>query len=292
MANLVRKLLSRTPLGDKLPPVVPVVRLSGIIASTARFGPRGLALEHLAMPLQRAFSIDGIKAVALAINSPGGSPVQSALIGNRIRSLATDKSLPVYAFVEDVAASGGYWLACAADEIWADAASIVGSIGVISSGFGFEGLIERWGIERRVHTSGERKGMLDPFRPEDPRDVDRLKQLQREIHDNFIDWVKARRGSRLKFDSLEGGEPGLFSGEFWTAQRALNYGLVDGIGHLRGVLRSKFGEKVRTPVIAERRGFFARRLGLDGPDMSRFSGFGSELVAAAEERLWWQRFGL
>jgi serine protease SohB len=289
--TLVRKLLERTPLADRLPAVVPVIRLSGIIAAGARIGPRGLALENLAGILERAFGMSGAKAVALAINSPGGSPVQSALIGGRIRQLSLEKNLPVYAFVEDVAASGGYWLACAADEIWADSASIVGSIGVISASFGFQDLLRRAGIERRVHTAGERKGMLDPFSEEKPEDVARLRRLQDEIHAEFIDWVKIRRVGRLKPEALDGGEAALFSGEFWTAQRALNYGLVDGIGHLRGVLRARFGEKVRTPVIGQRRGFLSRRLGLETPAMP-FAGLGDDLIAAVEERVWWQRFGL
>src|SRR5690348_7753609 len=179
-------------------PAVPVVRLSGVIAAGALLGPRGLSIETVAPLLARAFSLRGAKAVALAINSPGGSPVQSALIAQRIRLLATEKKLPVIAFVEDVAASGGYWLACAADEIIADPASIVGSIGVISSGFGFKDLIARLGIERRVHTSGERKSTLDPFRDENPEEVERLQRLQAEIHDGFKDWVRQRRADKLQ----------------------------------------------------------------------------------------------
>src|SRR5439155_11895576 len=190
-------------------PVVPVVRLSGVIASSGLLGNRSLSIETVAPLLKRAFDMRGAKAVALAINSPGGSPVQSALIAQRIRLLAAEKKLPVIAFVEDVAASGGYWLACAADEIIADPASIVGSIGVISAGFGFQGLIARLGIERRVHTSGEKKSMLDPFRDEDPDDVGRLKQLQAEIHDGFKGWVRERRADKLKANDGE-----LFSGAF------------------------------------------------------------------------------
>jgi len=179
-------------------PVVPVVRLSGVIASGGLLGRAGLSIETTAPLLARAFAQRGAKAVALTINSPGGSPVQSALIAQRIRLLANEKKLPVIAFVEDVAASGGYWLACAADEIVADAASIVGSIGVISAGFGFKDLIAKIGVERRVHTSGENKSMLDPFRDENPEDIERLKRLQGEIHDGFKDWVRERRGSKLK----------------------------------------------------------------------------------------------
>jgi signal peptide peptidase SppA len=226
--------------------------------------------------------VRGAKAVALIINSPGGSPVQSALIAQRIRLLAAEKNLPVLAFVEDVAASGGYWLACAADEIIVDPASIVGSIGVISAGFGFQDLLARAGIERRVHTSGERKAMLDAFRAEQPDDVDRLKRLQAEIHDGFKDWVRARRAGRLK-----GDEASLFSGEFWTGTRGLELGLVDGLGELRATLQARYGAKVRLPLIAQRRGLLQRfRLGA-GIDQ-----LGPATLAAIEERQHWQRFGL
>src|SRR5215470_12092108 len=180
-------------------PVVPVVRLSGVIASASgMLGSRALSIESVAPLLKRAFDMKGAKAVALSINSPGGSPVQSALIGQRIRLLAQEKDLKVIAFVEDVAASGGYWLACAADEIIVDPHSIVGSIGVISAGFGFQDLLARIGVERRLHTSGERKSMLDPFRPERPEDVERLGRLQAEIHDGFKQWVRERRRATLK----------------------------------------------------------------------------------------------
>jgi signal peptide peptidase SppA len=263
-------------------PVVPVVRLSGVIASGSLLGPRGLSIESTAPLLARAFAQRHAKAVALAINSPGGSPVQSALIAQRIRLLAREKNLPVIAFVEDVAASGGYWLACAADEIVADAASIVGSIGVISSGFGFKDLIARFGIERRVHTSGEKKGMLDPFRDEDPDDVARLKRLQAEIHDGFKAWVRERRAGKLKGDESE-----LFSGEFWTARRGLELGLVDSLGELRTVLQARYGAKVHLPVIAPRRRFL-QRFGIGGS----IEQVGPATLAALEERAHWQRFGL
>jgi signal peptide peptidase SppA len=263
-------------------PAVPVVRLSGVIAAGGLLGSRGLSSESVAPLLARAFSLPGAKAVALAINSPGGSPVQSALIAQRIRLLAAEKKLPVIAFVEDVAASGGYWLACAADEVIADPASIVGSIGVISAGFGFQDLIARYGIERRVHTSGERKSMLDPFRPEDPDDLERLKRLQVEIHDDFKDWVRQRRGTRLK-----GDEALLFSGEFWTARRGLEMGLVDALGELRSVLQQRYGAKVHLPVIAPKRRLLSR-FGLGG----NIDSIGPATIAALEERAHWQRFGL
>jgi ClpP class serine protease len=208
--------------------------------------------------------------------------VQSALIGQRIRLLAREKNLKVIAFVEDVAASGGYWLACAADEIVVDPSSIVGSIGVISAGFGFQDLLARIGVERRVHTSGERKAMLDPFRPEREEDVERLKRLQAEIHDDFKAWVRERRAGRLK-----GEEAALFSGEFWTGRRGLELGLVDGLGELRGTLQARYGQKVMLPLIGPRRSLMAR-LGL-GSSLDRLA---PAALAAIEERQHWQRFGL
>ena len=268
-------------------PVVPVVRLSGVIASAGgMLGGRALSIESAAPLLKRAFDMRGAKAVALAINSPGGSPVQSALIAQRIRLHAQEKGLPVIAFVEDVAASGGYWLACAADEILVDPSSIVGSIGVISSGFGFQDLIARYGVERRVHTSGERKAMLDPFRPENPDDVERLKRLQAEIHDGFKDWVRQRRGRLLKADDAT-----LFNGEFWTGKRGLELGLADGLGELRTTLQARYGTKVRLPVIGPRRSLLAR-FGLSTGLATGLGEIGPATLAAIEERLHWQRFGL
>jgi serine protease SohB len=263
-------------------PAVPVVRLSGVIASSSLLGARALSIDSVAPLLARAFALRGAKAVALAINSPGGSPVQSALIAQRIRLLATEKKLPVIAFIEDVAASGGYWLACAADEIIVDPASIVGSIGVISAGFGFKDLIARLGIERRVHTSGERKSTLDPFRDENPEEVERLQRLQAEIHDGFKDWVRQRRAGKL-----QGDEGMLFSGEFWTGKRGLELGLVDGIGELRAVLQARYGAKVHLPVIAARKRLL-QRFGLGGS----LEQIGPAALTALEERFHWQRFGL
>jgi signal peptide peptidase SppA len=263
-------------------PVVPVVRLSGVIAAGGLMGGRSLSIESVAPMLKRAFDMRGAKAVALSINSPGGSPVQSALIGQRIRLLASEKDLKVIAFVEDVAASGGYWLACAADEIIADPHSIVGSIGVISAGFGFQDMIARFGVERRVHTSGEHKSMLDPFRAEKPEDVERLKRLQAEVHDGFKDWVRQRRAGKLKDD-----ESRLFTGEFWTGKRGLTLGLVDSLGELRTTLQGRYGAKVHLPVIGPRRRLLSR-LGLG----SGVEAIGPAALAALEERLYWQRFGL
>lgn len=276
MLNWIRNRFRRSP-------TVPVIRLSGVIASSGGLlSGRSLSIDSVAPLLKRAFEMRGAKAVALAINSPGGSPVQSALIAQRIRLHAAEKNLPVIAFVEDVAASGGYWLACAADEIIVDPSSIVGSIGVISAGFGFQELIARHGVERRVHTSGERKAMLDPFRPENPEDVERLKRLQAEIHEGFKDWVRERRGRLLKAD-----EAALFNGEFWTGKRGLELGLADSLGELRATLQARYGAKVRLPVIGPRRRLLSRfglAAGLDE--------IGPATIAAVEERLHRQRFGL
>jgi signal peptide peptidase SppA len=275
MFNWIRTIFRRGP-------VVPVVRLSGVIAAGGLMGARGLSIESVAPLLTKAFKTSGAKAVVLSINSPGGSPVQSALIASRIRLLADENKIPVIAFVEDVAASGGYWLACAADEIIVDPASIVGSIGVISSGFGFHELIARYGVERRVHTSGESKSMLDPFRPEKAEDIARLSRLQAEIHEGFKGWVRERRGSRL-----QGDEAMLFSGEFWTGRRALELGLVDALGDLRTILQGRFGTRVHLPVISPRRSFLAR-FGIG----SSIDMIGPSTLAALEERAYWQRFGL
>jgi serine protease SohB len=269
-------------------PVVAVVRLHGVIG---RIGPlrSGLTLAGLAAVIERAFKQRHLKAVAISVNSPGGSPVQSSLIFKRLRALAEEKDVPILAFAEDAAASGGYWLACAGDEIFADENSIVGSIGVISGGFGFPELLKRIGVERRMHTAGENKGMLDPFQPEKPEDVKRLESLQTDIHESFIGLVRSRRGKRLKGDEKE-----VFSGAFWTGKRAFELGLVDGIGDLRTVLRDRFGDKVRLRVIQARRGFLSRRLGFrnssEGPPAP--SGWAAELLAAVEERFLWNRLGL
>src|ERR1700693_5062982 len=249
--DLLRKLVPARFRTDI--PVVPVVRLSGVIGVVTPLRP-GLMLSRLARSLERVFPVRNVRAVALIVNSPGGSPAQSHLIFRRIRQLAQEKKLPVIAFVEDVGASGGYMLACAADEIICDQYSIVGSIGVVGGSFGFPKLMEKLGIERRVYTSGERKVMLDPFLPEKPEDLKRIKAIQKDIHEHFIALVKERRGSKLKSNDKT-----LFSGEFWTAQAAIELGLADRIGDLRSTLRERYGEKVRTPLIAADRGLFGRR---------------------------------
>lgn len=253
-------------------PVVAVIRLQGTIAA----GPRGLNDQALAPAIERAFARGKPAAVALQINSPGGSPVQSALIAARIRRLAEEKGIPVHAFVEDVAASGGYWLAAAADRIWVDRASIVGSIGVISAGFGFHDLIGRIGVERRVHTAGRSKSMLDPFRPEKPEDVERLDAILIDMHGIFIDHVKARRGSRLTDD------PELFTGAFWTGQGAIDRGLADGFGHIAPKMKELFGDKVRFRRYGPRRGLLSR---LGGAALD-------EALGAIEERAAYARYGL
>jgi signal peptide peptidase SppA len=267
-------------------PVVPVVRLSGPIGAVMPLR-SGLAMSSVAPLLERAFSVPGAKAVALVINSPGGSAAQSHLIFKRIRSLSEEKKLPVIAFVEDAAASGGYMIACAADEIYADPASIVGSIGVVSASFGFHELIERLGIERRVHTAGKSKAMLDPFRPENPDDVVRLKGLQVKIHDVFADLVRDRRGEKLN-DSYDD----LFSGAFWVGAEAVDLGLVDGLGDIRSVMRQRFGEKVRFRMIEPARSpLLGRLLGRRPVGESSLIDPG-EIVGALEERAAWARLGL
>ncbi len=270
--------------GDR--PVVPVVRLIGVVGFSTPLKP-GLTLAGIARTLDRVFAVRNAAAVALSINSPGGSPAQSHLIFRRIRELAEEKQRRVIAFVEDAAASGGYMIACAADEIIADPNSIVGSIGVVGGSFGFDKLIAKIGIERRLYTSGEHKAMLDPFLPENLDDVARLKTLQREIHDDFIALVKSRRG-----DKLNGPESDLFSGEYWTGKRALGLGLVDAIGDLRSTLRARFGDKVYTPLVTAERSLFGRRVWGVGGSAFGQSGLAEDMISALEARALWARYGL
>ena len=284
MRRLLARLTFRRP-----PPVVAVVRLSGVIGRGGMFGSR-ISLETVAPLLQRAFRQPGLKAVALEINSPGGSAAQSALIHNRIRALAAERDVPVMAFVEDVAASGGYWLATAADEIFVDDNSILGSIGVIYSGFGFHEAIEKLGVERRLYTAGEKKSLLDPFLAVNSDDLDRLRRVQGDIHGNFKEQIRARRGARLAET-----DPDLFSGEFWLGRKAIGLGLADGIGDIRSVLRERYGRKVVIRKIGRPRGWLARRLrpglflGGDGEEAGSLAG---DLLGAIEARLWWSRYGL
>lgn len=265
-------------------PVVPVLRLSGPIGMNIPLKP-GLTLASLEMPLARAFSIKRAPAVAIVINSPGGAAVQSHQIFQRIRALAAEKDKKVIVAVEDVAASGGYMIALAGDEILVDQGSIVGSIGVVSAGFGFAKLIDRIGVERRVHTAGDRKVMLDPFRPERKEDVEHLKSLQADIHAMFIDLVKTRRGAVLSDD------PDLFSGTFWSGNRAVTLGLADRVGELRAVLKERYGKDVQIKTFPTERSAWRRRLGLLGREDAAMR-IVDRVIAGIEERLLWNRFGL
>jgi signal peptide peptidase SppA len=268
-------------------PVVPVVRLSGAIGTVMPLR-TGLSIAGIAPALERAFATPRARAVAIVINSPGGSAVQSHLIYRRIRDHAAQAKLPVFAFVEDAAASGGYMIACAADEIIADPSSLVGSIGVVSAGFGLDRLIERFGIERRVHTAGESKSMLDPFRPEDPRDIERLKGIQGRVHTLFKALVRERRGAKLV------GEDGdLFTGEVWTGAQGLEIGLVDGLGDIRSVMRARYGDEVQLRLIpAAKPSLVARWLGRGaGPQVGGLID-PAEALGVLEERAAWARLGL
>jgi signal peptide peptidase SppA len=285
--RLPDRIVSRLPgklgeRGDK--PVVSLVRLQGVITAISGPVPRSVInAAAVEKTLERAFAPDRLAALALLINSPGGSPTQSALVADRIRQLAAEAEVPVFAFCEDVAASGGYWLACAADQIYAHATSFVGSIGVISQGFGLDGLIERFGVQRRLYTAGTSKSRLDPFLPEKPEDVEWLRGLQDELHELFRRWVTDRRGDRLK------GTDELFTGEVWTGARALEMGLIDGLGTPRGVLTERFPDADLVPV--EARKPLLARLGIGAPAAA-----GADLVLgmaqAADIRATWARYGL
>src|SRR5258705_2779309 len=273
------------------PAVVPVVRLSGLIGAVTPLRP-GMTLAGIAKTLERVFTMKNAKAVALLINSPGSSPVQSRQIYLRIRQLAAEKNLPVLVFVEDVAASGGYMIACAGDEIFCDPSSILGSIGVVGGGFGFQDLLKRIGVERRLYTAGEHKATLDPFLPANPDDVARLQTLQGEIHAIFIALVQGSRGARLK-----GTEDVLFTGEYWAGEKSVSLGLADKIGDIRSTLRERYGEKVLTPVIAPASGMLSGLLGRGSPGagaLAAFDGIGGlpdDLISALETRAIWAKFG-
>ncbi|HEV7276870.1 MAG TPA: S49 family peptidase [Devosiaceae bacterium] len=258
--------------------VIPVVRLNGVIAADPR--PGRLNLANVDPLLERAFRLNRAPAVAIVVNSPGGSPVQSRLIAKRIRDLADQHQRKVLVFVEDAAASGGYFIAVAGDEVIADPSSIVGSVGVIFAGFGFVEAIGKLGIERRVHTAGKNKSTLDPFLPEKREDVERIKSLELDVHKVFIDWVKQRRGEKL-----QGSDDDLFTGEFWSGVRGLQLGLVDAVGDLHEVLRSRYGEDLRLRVIAPKKSLFALpRFGLSSQL--------TDLAASVEDRALWARLGL
>ncbi|MGB3501910.1 MAG: S49 family peptidase [Mesorhizobium sp.] len=269
--------------------VIPVVRLQGVIASGGGALRQNLSLASTVAQIEKAFAYKAAPAVAFAINSPGGSPVQSRLIYKRIRDLAAEKNKRVYVFVEDVAASGGYLIALAGDEIIADPSSVVGSIGVISASFGFPELLKKIGVERRVHTAGGNKSILDPFKPEKKEDVQRLKELQLEIHGVFIDLVKERRTGRLAENE------DLFTGMFWTGLRGKELGLVDHLGDMRSFLRDRYGDKVKLQLVSPQRGFFGRRIAAlrGGSDPAQIAAHAaSGLADVMEERAHWSRFGL
>ena len=269
---------------------IPLVRLSGVIqAGGSQFRP-ALNLANIEELLEKAFDFKKAPAVAISINSPGGSPVQSRAIFNKIRALAKEKEKKVLVFVEDVAASGGYLIALAGDEIIADPTSIVGSIGVISGGFGFPELIKKLGVERRVYTAGENKSVLDPFLPEKQSDIDHLKSLQLDVHKVFIDMVKERRAGKLADNDQ------LFSGLFWSGEKGKELGLVDGIGDMLTELKLRYGEKLEIETIEASKGFIGRfisgRHGAADPKMAIGAGLASGAIEIAEERLWWSRYGL
>ena len=278
-------LVNRIFFWRKKKPIVPVVRLGGVIAASGSGMRRGISLETVEPQLKKAFSIRSAKAVALIINSPGGSPVQSSLIGRRIRDLAKRADVPVLAFCEDVAASGGYWLAVSADEIFVDPASIIGSIGVVSAGFGFDKAIKKIGVDRRVHTAGESKMILDPFQPEQSEEVVRLKALQAEIHAQFIAHIENRRGAKLKGDRSE-----LFSGAFWTGETAVKLGLVDAVGEIRQTINSRFGDDTELMMIEPKRKLLP--FGLTNLSGQMTSGIVTEASEIAIERAYLSRFGL
>ncbi len=259
-------------------PHVNVLRLEGPIGSRSRFQ-KGISLDGMEEAIGDAFEGRHLKAVALVINSPGGSPAQSALMHDRVRALANEKDVPVFAFVEDAAASGGYWIACAAEEIYAQPSSIVGSIGVVSSGFGFVEAIDKLGIERRVHTTGDNKAILDPFQPEKDEDIERLKAIQADLHKTFVEHVEARRGVRL--NDIDGD---LFTGAFWLGEEARRRGLIDGLGDVRQVMRERFGENVRLRAVKTGGGLLSR-IGLG-------SLLAQVIAGELEVRTLWSRLGL
>ena len=258
---------------------IPTLRLTGVIGQ-AGIARSGLTIAGIEKLVDKLFSDKKAPAVALIINSPGGSPTQSSLIAEKIINLAKEKNKKVYAFVEDVAASGGYWLACAADEIYLDLNSIVGSIGVISPGFGFVDLIKKIGVERRVYTSGKSKSFLDPFKEEKKEDIDRLKSIQEQIHENFIVYVKSRRGSKL----LSSAEDEIFSGLFWVGKKGVDLGLADGIGSINQIIREKYGNKVKIKIIDQKKSFLQKRLSSSINN--------NDIFNRLEEMIMWSRYGL
>lgn len=284
MKKAIRKLISKLPIESLAnpDPVVAVLPLEGVIGTSGRFS-NAINLANLEDKIKSAFDVFNVKAVALAINSPGGSPVQSELIVMRIRELSAEKEIPVYAFAQDVAASGGYMLALAGEEIYAHQASIVGSIGVINSGFGYPAAIEKLGIERRVYTAGESKSLLDPFKPEVEKDVKMMKNLLKEVHDFFKTFVKDARGDRLK-----GVQKTIFSGQVWNGTEAAKMGLVDGVGDMRSTMKEKLGDDVKFKRIKEEKGFLKGMLGMRAQNSS----IADDVIKTLETRSEWGRFGL
>ncbi len=267
-------------------PVVAVFRLDGVVGKIGAMK-SGLTLSSLNKLIEKMFKIERLKAVCLAINSPGGSPVQSELIARRIIELAKENDIPVYSFIEDVAASGGYWLACAGDKIFASKSSIVGSIGVIAAGFGFHEAIEKLGIQRRVYTQGKTKSVLDPFQPEKESDVKIIKKIQKDIHDHFINTVKERRGGKItQSDEI------IFNGEFWSGQVAVDYGLVDGIDNLYSFIQEKFGDEVKIEHIEEKQSWFKKRFGVNVASKEFADNLASSLVESAEKKLVQNKFDM
>ncbi|MEL7489745.1 MAG: S49 family peptidase [Pseudomonadota bacterium] len=283
----VKTFWRKLPFSGDEKPLVTVIELNGVIGDVGGPGRKGLSLARVESAIEAAFKPDGLTAVALAINSPGGSPVQSRLIHNAIRrQAAKKKDVPVLAFVEDVGASGGYILSIAADEIYADESSIIGSIGVIAASFGFQDAIAKLGVERRVHTAGESKSQLDPFKPENQADVDRLETILTDIHQQFIALVKERRGEKVK------GDDNTFSGEFWTAEPAMELGLIDGIAHLGDFLPTRFGENVKVKRISPDKGSLLKRL-LGGEAHGRRSLVeADDVLDVMRTRSYWARYGL
>lgn len=285
MTGFLKRMIPKRFRRQKI--VIPVVRLQGAIMADGSPLRPALNLASVATALDKAFGMKDAPAVAIAVNSPGGSPVQSRLIYARIRALAEEKRKRVFVFVEDVAASGGYMIALAGDEIIADPSSIVGSIGVVSGGFGFPELLRKIGVERRIYTAGENKAILDPFQPEKPGDIEHLKSLQLDIHATFIDMVKVRRGAKLSDD------PEVFSGLFWTGARGLHLGLIDGLGDMRGEMRKRYGPDVTLELVTSGRSLFGRRLPGVSTQATEIAGAAAGgLASVIEEKALWARYGL
>lgn len=265
-------------------PKVAVLRMAGVIADASQIRRAGINFEKFKKPIDKAFETPGLSALALVINSPGGAPAQCSLIATHIRALAEEKDIPVYAFIEDVAASGGYWLACIGDEIYAQSTSIVGSIGVISAGFGLDNFIKRYDVTRRVYTSGRDKSFLDPFKPEKSEDIDRLKTLQKTMHDDFKAWVGTRRGARLTADDTE-----LMEGAFWTGRHAEEFGLIDGIGTLYSVMKDKLGDDIRfVDIEVEKKSLLSMLPMMEGAKGDMIV----DAIDTIDVKSYWTRYGL